>query len=117
MFLFQLLQLWEGSLDFRMVELTQPGEKRILLVSSVLWCRLPKVAQGSLQRSTGLLNRKIVNVLCNRLQRAEKYLDPPVAVREQAGGVSKVVGRHSNLNRQSLSIPARFKTAVTKVRA
>src|SRR6476646_782558 len=70
----------------------------------MLWCSLREVAQGGLQGSAGLFRGRTVYHLRNRTQRAEEHLDAPVAVREQAGGVGKIVGLRSNLDRHSLRL-------------
>src|ERR1019366_2987412 len=81
----------------------------------MLWRSLREVAQGRFQRSVGFLRGRRVYHRRNRLQRTEEHLNTPVAVGEQAGGVSEVVSLCSDLNRHVFSLLTALIRAMTKV--
>lgn len=103
MFVFQVVESCESGFDFWTTGLTQSGEQRLFLVSRMFWRRLVEVLQGRSQRPPGLFRRRAVDRRSNGLKHGEKRLDPPVTVRQQASGVSKVMRLGSNLNRHSFT--------------
>ena len=115
MVVLQPFQLFQGRLDFSIVDPTQPGEQRFFLIGGVLGRGLSEITQGRLERTTGFLRGRTVYHLGDGIERAKKHFDPPVAVGKQAGGVSKVMGLGSNLNRHKLRLQIRCGRAVTKV--
>lgn len=115
MIVLQPVQLFQGRLDFWIVDMAQPGEQRFFLVGGMLGCGLSEVTQGRFEGTTCFLGDRPVYHFGNGVERAKKHLYPPVAVGKQAGGISKVVGFGSNLNRHKLSLQVRCRHAVTKV--
>jgi hypothetical protein len=75
------------------------------------------VVQRGRQRSARFLRGRTIHHSRYGLEYAEEHLYAAVAVREQAGGVSKVVSPCSNLNRHGLRLQTALISAVTKVTA
>src|SRR4029077_581042 len=100
-----------------MPDLTQPRKQGLLFVRSVLGRGLPEVAQSGLQRSSCVLRRGTIYHFCNRHERTQEHLNASVAVREQSGGITKVVRCRSNLNRHISSLLRILAAAMTKVSA
>src|SRR5215472_4886203 len=103
MFLLEFFQRCKGGHNFGVLHLAKSWKQRLLFVSCVFRSSLAEVAQGRFERPSKVLGQRVIDYFRDCPERAEKHLDPAVAVRQQAAWIGEVVGFCSNLNWHILS--------------
>jgi hypothetical protein len=99
MVLFEKLKPLNRGFYVGKMHLTQARKQRLFFIGCVLGRSLSEVAQRGFKCDAGPFGQGAIDEQRNSRKSSEQHFDAPVTVRQQTGGIGKVVRLDSNLYR------------------